>query len=427
METYISTDCPENSCETLLAGLLSFIHESSFLSHWYRLWNRADDNPTQEVRRLSKEEHTNKIDQLNQSSLPRYVGIDHDKWIYLLERCGLVSVSADGKVSMTNVEKWNSFFITYDILAEVEPANCLRTNKRWYIRLGKKGPNWIDKAATQAKKGKLVPPRCPNIEYIGRRLNAELNDMIIDEEEDGWGDACGRDTGDIAINNNNNSNSNESQSQRGNDELQAETGPTTPTKYPLLESLQLKDIRLADIDLSDDAQHDRFKRILGEMVAKQQQYTNNKNRIEYFQLRQNTTTTAVAIHPHMSEAAYQKFHGKNPYLDDVVECLDNDVKVGASRGLVDYKNDTPKLHCIEDHAVDALERFPDLLLMIEEWVEQFHQTEKKRVENRVRFIKDAFKRAESASKKRAAVNDSTLMVQSRRTKKPRGGYKPKNV
>ena len=106
-------------------------------------------------------------------------------------------------------------------------------------------------------------------------------------------------------------------------------------------------------------------------MAKQQQYTNNKNRIEYFQLRQNTTTTAVAIRPHVSEAAYQKFHEKNPYLDDVVECLDNDVKVGASRGLVDYKNDTPKLHCIEDHAVDALERFPDLLLMIEEWVDSF--------------------------------------------------------
>jgi len=338
METYISTDCPENSCETLLAGLLSFIHEGSFLSHWYRLWDHADDNPTREVRRLSKEEYTNKIDQLNQSSLPRYVGIDHDKWIYLLKRCGLVSVSTDGKVSMTNVEKWNSFFITYDIVAEVEPAKCLRTNTRWYIRLGKKGPNWIDKAATQAKKGRLVPPRCPNIEYIGRRLNAELHDMIIDEEEDGWGDACGRDTGDIAINNNNNSNSNsnECQSQRGSDELQAETGPaTTPTKYPLLESLQLKDIRLADIDLSDDAQNDKFKRILGEMVAKQQQYTNNKNRIEYFQLRQNTTTTAVAIRSHATEAAFQNFHGINPYLHDVVECLDNDVKVGASR-LTEY-------------------------------------------------------------------------------------------
>ena len=128
---------------------------------------------------------------------------------------------------------------------------------------------------------------------------------------------------------------------------------------------------------------------------------------------------------------FNTLYSKDPSQEDKAQFkIDLDTAVQkhrALRGLVDYNNDTPKLHCIEDHAVDALERFPDLLLMIEEWVEQFHQTEKKRVENRVRFIKDAFKRAESASKKRAAVNDSTLMVQSRRTKKPRGGYKPKNV
>uniref|UniRef100_A0A7S2LAZ8 Uncharacterized protein n=1 Tax=Skeletonema marinoi TaxID=267567 RepID=A0A7S2LAZ8_9STRA len=128
---------------------------------------------------------------------------------------------------------------------------------------------------------------------------------------------------------------------------------------------------------------------------------------------------------------FNTLYSKDPSQEDKAQFkIDLDTAVRkhrALRGLVDYNNDTPKLHCIEDHAVDALERFPDLLLMIEEWVEQFHQTEKKRVENRVRFIKDAFKRAESASKKRAAVNDSTLMVQSRRTKKPRGGYKPKNV
>eukprot|EP00985_Skeletonema_marinoi_P013664 scaffold6811_cov92-Skeletonema_marinoi.AAC.2 len=52
-------------------------------------------------------------------------------------------------------------------------------------------------------------------------------------------------------------------------------------------------------------------------------------------LNTETTTTAVAIHSHVTEAAYQKFHGKNPYLDDVVECLDNNVKVGASR-LTEY-------------------------------------------------------------------------------------------
>ena len=108
-----------------------------------------------------------------------------------------------------------------------------------------------------------------------------------------------------------------------------------------------------------------------------------------------------------------------------VTCFESDLDLGALRGLVDYNNDTPKLHCIEDHAVDALERHPDLLLMIEEWVEQLHQTEKKRVENRTKYIKDAFKRAECASKKRAAVNDATLMARDRQAKRPRPAYKPR--
>ena len=53
METYITTDFPENSsCESLLVGLLSFIHEDSFLFHWwYRLLNRADDNASR-MRRM---------------------------------------------------------------------------------------------------------------------------------------------------------------------------------------------------------------------------------------------------------------------------------------------------------------------------------------------------------------------------------------
>lgn len=65
---------------------------------------------------------------------------------------------------------------------------------------------------------------------------------------------------------------------------------------------------------------------LGRGETKQQQYTHIKNRIEYFLLRQNTSTTAIAIaiRSHVTEAAYQNTHGKNPYLDDVVECLDND-------------------------------------------------------------------------------------------------------
>ena len=95
------------------------------------------------------------------------------------------------------------------------------------------------------------------------------------------------------------------------------------------------------------------------------------------------------------------------------------------RGLVDFNNDTPKLHCIEDHAVEQLERHPDLLLMIEEWVEQFHQTEKKKVENRSTSMKDPFQRAEFNSKKRSAVNDPGLAGHSTKVQmaSARGSYK----
>ena len=40
----------------------------------------------------------------------------------------------------------------------------------------------------------------------------------------------------------------------------------------------------------------------------------------------------------------------------------------ALRKLVDDNDDTPKLHYAEDHGLEALERHPDLLLCIEEWV-----------------------------------------------------------
>ena len=67
------------------------------------------------------------------------------------------------------------------------------------------------------------------------------------------------------------------------------------------------------------------------MVAKQQQHTKEKNVVEYFQLRQNKSTTAVAVRSHKSDDAFQSYHQGNPYLKDAVRCLDKDVKVGALR------------------------------------------------------------------------------------------------
>ena len=308
------------------------MQENSFLSHWYRIWDRADDDPKPEVRRLTHEDKLEKMDKLNQMSLPRFLGFDHKNWIHLLQRCGLVNVSEkDGTVSMSDAEKWRDFFTTYEIDAEIENAKCLQTNKRWYIRVGKIGPKWFPKASMQASKQKFVPPRCPGIQYIGWRNNKEVHNMMMEEEEEDWGDTCGGDTGAIGDTANNNTESDECESLRSSSDVAAETAePTTPTKYPLLEKYGL-----AKFDLSNNEDNQKFQRILGEMVAKQQQHTNTKNKIEFVQLRQNTTTTAVAIRSHATEDAYKKFHVKNPYFEDVIKCADNDTNVGATR-LTEY-------------------------------------------------------------------------------------------
>ena len=78
------------------------------------------------------------------------------------------------------------------------------------------------------------------------------------------------------------------------------------------------------------------------MVAKQQQHTKEKNVVEYFQLRQNKATTAVAVRSHKSDDAFQSYHRGNPYLKDAVRCFDEDVKVGAlwlSGHLAKYHKD----------------------------------------------------------------------------------------
>ncbi len=333
METFKSTiDCPEVSYDMMLAGILLFIQKNSFLSHWYRIWDRAEDDPKPEVRRLTHEDKLEKMDKLNQMSLSRFVGIDHKNWIHLLERCGLVSVSEkNGNISIRS-KKWDAFKTTYQINAEIEKANCLKTNDRYYIRIGTTKDDSFPNAPDQAKSNKFLPPRCPGIQYIGRRINKEVHNMMMEEKEEDWGDTCGRDTGVIGDTaDNNNTQSDECQSRRSSD-VAAETvdEPTTPTKYPLLETYGL-----AHFDLSNNEENQKFQRILGEMVAKQQQHTNTKNKIEYYQLQQSTTTTAVAIRSHATEDAYKKFHVKNPYFEDVIKCADNDTNVGATR-LTEY-------------------------------------------------------------------------------------------
>lgn len=142
-------DCQQDAPELSLALLLSFISKNSMVSHWYRMWDRDEDSPNPEVRRLMSEDELTKTNQLNQLSLQRFAGIDDALYMWLLKRCGLLK---EAKESLSNRNKfsiskpsWEAFFTTYEIDAEVEPASPLGTNKRWYIRLGQKEQTGIQR------------------------------------------------------------------------------------------------------------------------------------------------------------------------------------------------------------------------------------------------------------------------------------------
>mmetsp|Transcript_17260 Transcript_17260/g.34492 ORF Transcript_17260/g.34492 Transcript_17260/m.34492 type:complete len:497 (+) Transcript_17260:54-1544(+) len=193
-------ESPLDRPELLLAGLLTFICNKSFLSHWYRIWDLPGDSPKPEERRLSNEDDLNKIDQLNKLSLQRFAGIDDDLYMWLLKSCKLVKES-NGKI-VINRQNWESFVTTYSIDAEIEPASPLKTNRRWYIRLGQKRDNWYNSVVRQVRGKKLVPPPCPGIAMIARELNTELGIRLEEEEYDdegnNWGDTCGGDSGAIS-------------------------------------------------------------------------------------------------------------------------------------------------------------------------------------------------------------------------------------
>ena len=122
---------------------------------------------------------------------------------------------------------------------------------------------------------------------------------------------------------------------------------------------------------------------------------------------------------------FRVFYAKKPSVADKVKFKSDMAaavaKHRALRAKVDDNNDTPKLHYAEDHGLEAIENHPDLCLCLEEWVEQFHQTERKKVEEKCKFEKDPEKHAQLAARKRAGMNNADIMAQCRDTKRPRRG------
>ena len=146
-------------------------------------------------------------------------------------------------------------------------------------------------------------------------------------------------------------------------------------------------------------------------MAKQQQHSNSKNKIDLIQMQQNTTTSAVVVRSHKSEEAFQNYHQSNPYLNDVVGCLngDDEEKVGARR-LSDY---LAKHH--KNEFIDAANASGVAVCGVLDATESASLfTEAGLVDEQCNTI--------IAAKKRAAVNNSDIQAQNRKTKKSRGSY-----
>ena len=124
---------------------------------------------------------------------------------------------------------------------------------------------------------------------------------------------------------------------------------------------------------------------------------------------------------------FKTLYTVNPSTEQIsqleIDIIDAVSKHRELRRKVDDNNDTPKLHVMLDHVPKALRRFPDLVLMMEEWVERFHQTERRDVEAKTKQITNVEKRAEVAAKKRASYSNPDINARCEETTKRRGSYK----
>ena len=321
--TTINDDDILDTPEACLVKLLKFVASNSNCSHWYRFFDRPGDNPSSESRRLMNKEDVVKIDQFNELSFHRFLGLDEELYSWMLVQCGITKFLPDGTMRLRAHKFWEDFITKHEIEAEIVTANLLKTKVRYYIRIGPKSTTctWYTSVLKQVRGNKFSPPRCPTLEVIGRRVNGKLRSMYdeyieqqkkIEKEE--------------KESNNNDAN-----------QAAATLPPPVinyppPSKFPLMDKYGLDQI---DMETEDGSK--RMKRLLGEMIAKQQLQTGNgnNNKFEFYRPQQSQISTAVAIRTHASENAFRQFHYKNPYLEDVVGALDPDKKVGAQR-LSDY-------------------------------------------------------------------------------------------
>ena len=324
--------------EKILEDVLIFISNKSPRSHWYRLLDCSDDYPTQELRRLMSEKDFNDKRQLNKLSLQKFAGIDDDLWQWLLLE---THVFGERKNCGIQFKKniWDAFIAKVEIDVEIAKVNALGTSKRWFIRIGNAKDGGAKSVVKQLRDPGLAdPPRCPGIDTFGRSINTRIRacgyvqEAEENDNEDGWIrdiDNCESSSADRMVlestTTTKDSTCDDANQFSTTSSLQSSSISTAPA-FPNLEKIGLQDL---------DPNGDKFQRILGEMIAMQQQHTGEKNKITLIQRQQNTPTDAIMVRKHASDVAFQTYHRKNPYLEDIINALDDDGKVGAQR-IADY-------------------------------------------------------------------------------------------
>ena len=100
---------------------------------------------------------------------------------------------------------------------------------------------------------------------------------------------------------------------------------TSECFYPILKSLGIS------IDLSIPDNHEYVKKMLGELVSLQLNFHTSmdsrkkskctaarKNTVKFYMRDNFTTSHTAVVRPHKSESAFVRYHGQNPYLQEVI-------------------------------------------------------------------------------------------------------------
>lgn len=321
----------DNEIALLLASFLRHISENA-TSYWFLvLENDKPSNTTNEVRQLwteaEIEKHKN-IEIMNDSSLQRYSELERDQYISMLLKCKLVRTK--GKYIIVDADNWKKFFIYHQIDAEIDPSKPLTTPKANYIRIGKKEDQYHTNVVTQAKHCVFAPPRCRGIGIVRRGLREGLRRLMPTQDDLDNRKAASTAAADNDSLKNNQSNSKEATNASGNENIDKDNGDDAIAEKPSRFHM-LRHFKIDPESFSSNKGAKVLKQLLGELITVQQMQSGNKSIVDFTKMQQSKSSTAVIIQSHKNKEAFERYHRRGPYIDEVIRCMDSDEDVAVQR------------------------------------------------------------------------------------------------